>query len=70
MNSVQDLKQDLIDYLMSMDKSKMSMTDLDGYIFAVKSVLDMDKPNPFEAAYAALQNHGINPTKEGAEQNA
>jgi len=64
MHSVQDLKQDLIDYLMGLDKSKMSMNDLGGYLFLVKSLVDMERPNPFEAAYSALKSaNDIN--KEG-----
>jgi len=63
MASAQDLKQNLIDYLINMDKSKLSMIDLGGYVFIVKSLMDMESSNPSGKDFEKLS------CKEGDEHN-
>lgn len=44
--TVAELKQQFVDYLYSMDKSKMSMMELNTYVFILKSLLDTEKADP------------------------
>lgn len=49
MATVKDLKDKLIAYLDSVDFSKMSTSDINGYVSVLKALDDMEKPSPFEA---------------------
>lgn len=41
--TVTELKQQFVDYLYSMDKNKMSMMELNSYVFILKTLLDTEK---------------------------
>lgn len=44
--TVAELKQQFVDYLYSMDKNKMSMMELNTYVFILKTLLDTEKADP------------------------
>lgn len=46
--SIDEIKQDLIDHLATIDKTKLNMMDLNCYTVIVKTVDDMMKPDPSE----------------------
>lgn len=45
MRTIKDLKNDLVDHLMNIDKTKLSMMDLKTYGEIVRLVDEMDKPD-------------------------
>lgn len=49
--TVDELKQELIDHLATIDKTKLNIMDLNGYVTALKMVDDMMKPDPSEAIF-------------------
>lgn len=53
--TIDEIKQDLIDHLASMDKEKMNMMDLNTYAIIVKMVDDMMKPDPSEYLKETIQ---------------
>lgn len=62
MKTIKDLKNDLVDHLLCIDKSKLSMMDLKTYCEIIKLVDEMDKPGPDEFWKSAVQtlNSGYN----------
>lgn len=44
--TVADLKQQFVDYLYGMDKDKMSIMELNTYVFILKTLLDTEKADP------------------------
>jgi hypothetical protein len=44
--TVAELKQQFVDYLYSMDKNKMSIMELNNYVFILKTLLDTEKADP------------------------
>lgn len=46
--TIDALKQELIEHLATIDKTKLNMMDLNGYVTALKMVDDMMKPDPSE----------------------
>lgn len=46
MKTIAELKQDLIDHLATIDKEKLNMMDLNGYVTVLKMADDMMKPDP------------------------
>lgn len=46
--SIDEIKQDLIDHLATIDKTKLNIMDLNCYAAIVKTVDDMMKPDPSE----------------------
>lgn len=46
--TIDELKQELIDHLATIDKTKLNMMDLNGYVTMLKMVDDMMKPDPGE----------------------
>lgn len=46
--SIDEIKQDLIDHLATIDKTKLNIMDLNCYTVIVKTVDDMMKPDPSE----------------------
>lgn len=46
--TINELKQELVDYLATVDKTKLNMMDLHGYATVLKMVDDMLKPDPSE----------------------
>lgn len=61
MKTIEDVKNDLVTYLLSVDKSKLSMTDLRTYCDIVKLVDSLYKPEPVEYWKDIFQtvNHGF-----------
>ncbi len=61
MKTIKDLKDDLLDHLFAIDKTKMSMMDLKTYCEIVKLVDDMSKTGPDEFFRSAMQtlNYGF-----------
>lgn len=47
--TVADLKQQFVDYLYNMDKNKMSMMELNTYVFILKTLLDTEKKDPSDS---------------------
>lgn len=46
--SIDEIKQDLIDHLATIDKTKLNIIDLSTYTIIVKTVDDMMRPDPSE----------------------
>lgn len=46
--TIDEIKQELIDHLATIDKTKLNMMDLNCYTVIVKTVDDMMKPDPSE----------------------
>lgn len=46
--TIDELKQELIDHLATIDKTKLNIIDLNGYAAVLKMVDDMVKPDPSE----------------------
>lgn len=44
--TVTELKQQFVDYLYGMDKDKMSIMELNTYVFILKTLLDTEKADP------------------------
>lgn len=58
--SIDEIKQDLIDHLATIDKTKLNMMDLNCYTVIVKTVDDMMKPDPsayFNETLKAISNN-------------
>lgn len=49
--TIDEIKQDLIDHLSTIDKTKLNIMDLNCYAAIVKTVDDMMKPDPSEAIF-------------------
>lgn len=47
--TVADLKQQFVDYLYNMDKNKMSMMELNTYVFILKTLFDTEKEDPSDS---------------------
>lgn len=54
--TVKDLKQQFVDHLASMDKNKMSMTDLSLYSSIVRTLLDTERPDFSASCMEVLKN--------------
>lgn len=53
--TVNELKQELIDHLSTVDKSKLNIMDLNGYATVLKMVDDMMRPDPSEYLRELMQ---------------
>lgn len=49
--TIDEVKQDLIDHLSTIDKTKLNIMDLNCYTAIVKTIDDMMKPDPSEAIF-------------------
>lgn len=53
--TIDELKQELVDYLATVDKAKLNMMDLNGYVTVLKMVDDMLRPDPSEYFKETMQ---------------
>lgn len=68
-NTLKDLKQRFIDYLMAMDPDKLDMNGLSTYSYILKTLDEMEKPGYAEAMAMALGTFNSAKQIEGAEKN-
>lgn len=54
MNTINDLKQRLIDHLYTVDLDKLTLMDLNSYAFTVKTVCEMEQPGYAEVVASML----------------
>lgn len=54
MKTITELKQDLIEHLATIDKTKLNMMDLNAYVTVLKMADDMMKPDPYEYFKTAM----------------
>ncbi len=66
MNTVKDLKQRLIDFLMSMDLKIMDIQALNTYSYIVKTMDEMEKPGYAESL--ALAFNSVSAMKKTTEE--
>ena len=69
MNTLKDLKQRFIDYLMDMDLNKLDMSGLSTYGYILKNLDEMEKPGYAEALGLAFGSMNAM-KKEEATDNA
>lgn len=55
MKTVNELKQELIDHLATVDKTKLNIMDLNGYAAVLKMVDEMLRPDPSEYIRETMQ---------------
>lgn len=61
--TIDELKEELIDHLATIDKTKLNMMDLNSYVIALKMADDMMRPDPseyFKEAMKTIADSGNN----------
>lgn len=53
--TIDALKQELVDHLATLDKTKLNMPDLNGYVTVLKMLDDMLRPDPSEYLKETMQ---------------